>query len=284
MPRRLAYPLPRARPRGPRGPGDPGGHLAAELAAGSLTEAVQGEPVPDPRAVRVRLRHDVVDVVQATRGRLVLQPLQDEGAHAVPAPAGRDDEGDARVAPLGIEPAVPGDLRAVGHPPPLVRDGLARPERGQPRRRQLVRAEDPLLAVVPAGRVLLGPGQRHHSTASSDSLSTGRISPAACARSSTRRILPVAVVGYSVTNTIRRGRLNDGRPSRQNPISVSSSAVPPGLSCTKATGFSRPSASWAATTTAWATSACASSRASTSAGDTQMPLALSMSPVRPRQA
>src|SRR6185437_16309673 len=65
--------------------------LAAQLAAGGLAEAVQGEPVPDPRAVRVRLGHDVVDVVQATRGRLVLQPLQDEGTYAVAAPAGRDD-------------------------------------------------------------------------------------------------------------------------------------------------------------------------------------------------
>ena len=51
---------------------------------------------------------------------------------------------------------------------------------------------------------------------------------AACARSSTRRILPVAVVGYSVTNTIRRGRLKDGRPARQNSISASSSPIAPG--------------------------------------------------------
>ena len=107
---------------------------------------------------------------------------------------------------------------------------------------------------------------------------------AACARSSTRRILPVDVVGYSVTKTIRRGRLKDGRPARQNAISASSSPIAPGLSRTKATGFSSPSVSFAATTTAWATSSCASSRASTSAGETQMPLALSMSPVRPRQA
>jgi hypothetical protein len=34
---------------------------------------------------------------------------------------------------------------------------------------------------------------------------------AAWVRSSTRRILPVAVVGYSVTKTIRRGRLKDGK-------------------------------------------------------------------------
>ena len=59
-----------------------GGDLAAELAAGGLVEAVHGEPVPDPRAVGVRLGHDVVDVVQAPRGGLVLQPLQDEGADA----------------------------------------------------------------------------------------------------------------------------------------------------------------------------------------------------------
>src|SRR6266700_2671074 len=61
---------------------------------------------------------------------------------------------------------------------------------------------------------------------------------AACARNSTRRILPVDVVGYSVTNTIRRGRLKDGSPARQNAISASSSPIAPGLSRTKATGFS----------------------------------------------
>src|SRR5580704_7707309 len=92
---------------------------------------------------------------------------------------------------------------------------------------------------------------------------------AARSRSLTRRILPVAVVGYPVTITIRRGRLNEGRPSLQNSIRACSSARAPGLSWTKAMGFSSPSVSFAATTTAWATSACASRRDSTSAGETQ---------------
>ena len=107
---------------------------------------------------------------------------------------------------------------------------------------------------------------------------------AAIRRSSTRRILPVAVVGYPPTNTTLRGRLNDGSAWRQNSISSSSVAVRAGSRITYATGFSSPSGSRAATTMAWATASWASSRASTSAGDTQMPLALSMSPVRPRQA
>src|SRR6516162_7717103 len=95
-------------------------YLAAELAAGGLVEAVPGQPVPDPRAVGVRVGDDVVDVVQAPGGGLVFQPFQDEGTDTVTAAAGGDDERDARVAPFGVEPAVPGDLIAVGHPPPLV--------------------------------------------------------------------------------------------------------------------------------------------------------------------
>src|SRR3954453_22555571 len=108
-------------------PGDLGGDLAAELAAGGLVEAVHGQPVPDPRPAGVRAGHHVVDVVQAPRGGLVLQVLQDEGADAAAALSGRDDEGDPGVAPFGVEPAVPGDLGAVGPPPPLVRDRLAWP-------------------------------------------------------------------------------------------------------------------------------------------------------------
>jgi hypothetical protein len=38
-------------------------------------EAVRGQPVPDPRAVGVRLGHDVVDVVQAAGDGLLLQAL-----------------------------------------------------------------------------------------------------------------------------------------------------------------------------------------------------------------
>jgi fatty-acyl-CoA synthase len=129
----------------------PGDHLTAQLAAGGLVEAVRGQPVPDPRAVGVGLGHHVVDVVQAPRGGLVLQVLQDESAHAPAAPAGRDHEGDARVAPLGVQPAVAGHLPVVGHPPPFVRDRLAGPGRGQAHRGQLGRAENPLLVRVPAG-------------------------------------------------------------------------------------------------------------------------------------
>jgi len=83
--------------------------------------------------------------------------------------------------------------------------------------------------------------------------------------------------------TTLRGRLNDGSASRQNSMSSASVAARPGSRITYATGFSSPSVSGAATTTAWATASWASSRASTSMGETQIPLALSMSPVRPRQ-
>ena len=76
-------------------------------------ETVRSQPVPDPRPVGVGFGDDVVDVVQAPRGGLALQPFQDEGAHALAAAAGRDDERDARVAPFGVEPAVPGDLASL---------------------------------------------------------------------------------------------------------------------------------------------------------------------------
>ena len=112
----------------------------------------------------------------------------------------------------------------------------------------------------------------------------GRSTPAARLRSSTRRILPVAVVGKPSVNKTARGRLNDGSPSRQCSISSASVTIPPAVRTTYATGFSRLSASGAATTTAWATAGWASSRASTSIGDTQMPDALIMSPVRPRHS
>lgn len=44
----------------------------------------------------------------------------------------------------------------------------------------------------------------------------------ACSRNSTRRILPVAVVGYESTKITRRGRLYDGSAARQNSINSSS--------------------------------------------------------------
>ncbi len=77
--------------------------------------------------------------------------------------------------------------------------------------------------------------------------------------------------------------MKDGSPVRLNSISSSSVAVWPGRRITYATGFSRPLASWAATTTACATASWVSKRRSTSAGEIHIPLALNMSPVRPRQ-
>jgi hypothetical protein len=89
-------------------------------------------------------------------------------------------------------------------------------------------------------------------------------------------------------NTTARGRLNDGSPSRQYSISSASNSASdtagPAASTTYATGFSRPSESGAATTTACATAGCESSRVSTSIGETQMPDALIMSPVLPRHS
>src|SRR5262249_56622996 len=91
------------------------------------------------------------------------------------------------------------------------------------------------------GRGPADAGHRHSGTAGAGGGSgSACMMTAAWARSSTRRILPVEVVGYSVTNTIRRGRLNDGRPVPPNPISGSSSAAPPGVSCTDATRLPPP--------------------------------------------
>src|SRR4029079_1907663 len=51
----------------------------------------------------------------------------------------------------------------------------------------------------------------------------------ASARSRYRWILPVAVLGSSVTVTTLRGRLNDARPARQNAMMSASSTVAPGI-------------------------------------------------------
>ena len=60
----------------------------------------------------------------------------------------------------------------------------------------------------------------------------GRSTPAAIARSSTRRILPVAVVGKVSVKTTARGRLNYGSPARQCSISWASVTAAPGASTT----------------------------------------------------
>jgi hypothetical protein len=64
--------------------------------------------------------------------------------------AGRDEERDPRVAPLGVEPAVPGHLVLFGHPPPFVGDRLSGRGSCQPDRRQLHLAEQALLYRHPS--------------------------------------------------------------------------------------------------------------------------------------
>ena len=101
-------------------------------------------------------------------------------------------------------------------------------------------------------------------------------------RSAKRWILPVAVFGSSVTTSSRRGRLNAAIRSRQWASMAAASIVRPWRATRKATVTSRPASSRAPTTAASSTSGCSMSTASTSAGDTQMPPALIMSLLRPR--
>src|SRR5690348_7620920 len=94
---------------------------------------------------------------------------------------------------------------------------------------------------------------------------------------------PVAVFGRSSTKTTERGALKCASPSRHHAIRAASSAGFPSWTTTTATGLSRPFASGRPTTATSRTDSCSRSRASTSPGDTQMPPAFNMSPLRPRQ-
>ena len=86
-------------------------------------KAALGQPARHPGCVGVRVRDDVVDVVQPVLGGLVFQPVQDEVADAVAAPGPVDQERDLSVSPFRIQPAVADDVPVVvSNPPPLVGD------------------------------------------------------------------------------------------------------------------------------------------------------------------
>ena len=92
----------------------------------------------------------------------------------------------------------------------------------------------------------------------------------------------MAVFGSSVTMSMRLGRLNAAIRARQWASIESGSIVLPWRGTRKATVCSSPLASRAPTTAASSTSGCSISTASTSAGETQIPPALIMSLLRPR--
>src|SRR5882757_3805198 len=104
----------------------------------------------------MRWGHDVVDVVQPAFGGLILEPVDDEPADTGAAAGPADHEGNLRVAPFAVQPAVAGHRAVVvGDPPPLV--GYGRPGRRDrdPDRGELLRPEQPLLIGVPSGGIFL---------------------------------------------------------------------------------------------------------------------------------
>src|SRR6185503_16426596 len=110
--------------------------------------------------------------------------------------------------------------------------------------------------------------------------------PCAGERSLKRWILPVAVFGRSVTNSIQRGYLNGASSALTWSCSAEASAGPaawPGLSTTKAFGLISSLASAQPTTAASRAASCVASAGSTSNGDTYTPPTLSMSSVRPQE-
>ena len=107
-------------------------------------------------------------------------------------------------------------------------------------------------------------------------------SVASCSRSAKRWILPVAVFGSDVDDDQPLGRLNAAIRARQWASIAAGSIDRSARGTTNATVISRPASSRAPTTAASSTSGCSISTDSTSAGDTQMPPALIMSLLRPR--
>src|ERR1019366_7340876 len=113
--------------------------------------------------VGVSVGDDVVDVVQATFCGLVLEPAQDELADPRATPGRVDQEGDLRVAPFAVEPAIADNGAVViSDPPPLVCNERAGRRLIVSHRGQLVRAEQPLLVDVPPRCVFFRPVQCHH--------------------------------------------------------------------------------------------------------------------------
>src|ERR1019366_9319492 len=79
---------------------------------------------------------------------LVLEPAQDELAVPRATPGGVDQEGDLRVAPFAVEPAIADNGAVViSDPPPLVCNERAGLRLIVSHRGQLVRAEHPLPAA-----------------------------------------------------------------------------------------------------------------------------------------
>src|SRR6202012_5041210 len=104
-----------------RGSGRAGVPYPAAQVAVAAVEAVGNQPGGHPGRVRVAAGHHVVDVVDTAGGRLRLQVVDDERAQAGPAPGRVDKEGDLRVAPHAVQPAVTGHgAVVVADVPPLV--------------------------------------------------------------------------------------------------------------------------------------------------------------------
>src|SRR5436309_3040243 len=72
---------------------------------GRRLEAAALEPAKDPVPVRMGFPHDVVEVVEAPGGGLLLQPVEDEGADPPALGGGIDGQEHLGVAPDGVDPA-----------------------------------------------------------------------------------------------------------------------------------------------------------------------------------
>jgi hypothetical protein len=138
-------------------------------------EAAIDQPASHRGAVRVRRTHDVVEVVQPARRRFALQPVEDERPDPSPPRVRVDREQYLGVTPRRVHPAVADNASTVLDPPPFAGDQLPRGERSE-REHTLGRAADELLLpLVPARRVLVDPLQRHRRDPASSAERPGRV-------------------------------------------------------------------------------------------------------------
>src|SRR5919106_1038690 len=177
----------------------------------------------------------------------------------------------------GRPPAVPDSEVLVGRPLQL---GRQRPTAGHGRPLRVGVDVDGDARVEIDGPRRAGHGRQPPSPAPTGAPPGRRT--ASRSRRAKRRTLPVAVLGSWSTTSTRRGRLNAAIPPRQWASMPAGGATCPARGTRKATVTSSPSASRPPTTAASSTSGCSTRTLSTSAGDTQMPPALIMSLLRPR--
>src|SRR6185369_5117767 len=184
---------------------------------------------------------------------------------AAVAGAREDEAGEAVAFAKGARKVAPHRHRAE----PFVEenDGRARPVawRADPRAFEAERSTAPV--EVDESGAFCAPG--HGARARSRS------------RRRKRWILPVAVFGSSSINSIARGYLYGASFSLTNAFSCSSPTSAPGLRTTNAFDFVSPSPSSMPITAHSSTEGCCISVASTSNGETHIPLTFSMSSLRP---